>query len=176
MNGGGKSDKLVVPEKGANKGAGQPEPAERREHGSEKPETFDFLGFTHLCGKTRKGRFCVKRITMHKRMRAKLKALAAELRVRLHGSIPENGAWLGTILKGHYQYYGLHHNTDAMNNFRHWVSHLRRRMLIRRSGKSRVTWQRMQRLIDKWLPKPRITQPYPSERFIVKTQGRSPVR
>lgn len=141
--------------------------ANRRKHGSGKPETFDFLGFTHICSKTRKGKFCVRRKTMNKRMRAKLKALGHELRARRHQPIPETGAWLKRVLQGHYQYYGVPRNSESMNNFREWVTRAWRRVLQRRSGKSTMPWKRMRRHVQRWLPRPRITHPYPNERLAV---------
>jgi group II intron reverse transcriptase/maturase len=145
--------------------------------GGGKPGTFNFLGFTHICAKTRHGRYCVRRKTMAKKVRAKLAALTEEFRRRLHRPVAETGRWLQVVLQGHYRYYGVPRNYRALNAFRYHVLCLWRRMLRRRSDtKKRVTWARMQRLADRWLPKPRIVHPYPNQRLCVMTQGRSPVR
>ena len=149
----------------------------REERGEGKPETFNFLGFTHACSTTRKGKFCVLRKTMAKKMRAKLDELTAEMRRRMHRPIAETGKWLKSVLAGHYRYYGVPRNIRAMNAFRYHVLCLWRRMLRRRSDKKKhVTWTRMQRLAQRWLPTPRIVHPYPNERLCVNTRGRSPVR
>jgi group II intron reverse transcriptase/maturase len=150
---------------------------ERKARGLGKPETFQFLGFTHVCAKTRKsGRFKLKRITDSKRVRAKLHALKGEMRRRMHLPIPEQARWFASVLRGHYQYYAVPDNIGALNAFRkglirHWLRSLRRR-----SQRSTMTWERMWRLADRWLPQPRILHPWPEQRFAVITQGRSPVR
>lgn len=143
--------------------------ANRHKGGMGKPETFNFLGFTHLCGKTRRGKFCVKRKTMTKRMRAKLKSLGEELRARRHDPIPETGKWLKSVLHGHYQYYGVPRNSESMSCFREEVMRRWRNVLKRRSGKSAMPWDRMRRHIQRWLPRPKITHPYPHQRLIVGT-------
>jgi RNA-directed DNA polymerase len=151
--------------------------AERRaERGLGRPETFQFLGFTHYCGKTRKGRFALKRVTEAKRMRAKVATVKAELRWRRHLPIPEQGAWLGSVVRGHCAYYAVPGNINAVQTFRtevtrHWLKALRRR-----SQRHRLDWERMNRLVDHWLPPARISHPWPSVRFDARTQGRSPVR
>lgn len=150
----------------------------RARRGAGKPRTFDFLGFTHICSKTRKGRFCVKRKTMRKKLRAKLGALSIALRKRLNQRIPTVGQWLAKVLKGHYQYYGVPRNYRSLSTFRWEITWRWRQMLNRRSQKRkrRVTWDRMEKIAARWLPRPRIVHPYPSERLHVNTQGRSPVR
>ena len=150
--------------------------ANREGRGAGKPETFDFLGFTHICGKTRKGMFAVLRQTQRKRMRAKLQALRIELEKRMHQSVPEVGLWLRSVLRGHYQYYGVPRNARALWCFHKEVIRLWKHTLSRRSQKARITWERMVRLIARWLPYPRVLHPYPDQRFGVFTQGRSPVR
>jgi len=151
--------------------------AERRaERGLGKPETFDFLGFTHICAKTTNGQFKLKRVTSKKRMRAKLHQVKAELKRRWHHSIPEQGRWLQSVLAGHFRYYAVPDNIDALQAFRyavvwHWL-----RALRRRSQRSHMTWQRMRRIIERWLPRARIQHPWPPARFDARTQGRSPVR
>jgi len=136
----------------------------RKERGRGRPETFNFLGFTHICGKTRRGRFTVIRQTIRKRMRAKLKAIGIDLRRRMHDSLEEVGQWLRAVVGGHYRYYGVPTNSAALRNFRYRVSCLWRRSLGRRSQLGYVTWKRMQRLLDRWLPPARICHPYPSRR------------
>ena len=113
---------------------------ERKRNGRSKPESFDFLGFTHVCGKTRKGRFSLLRRTSRKRVRRKLGAIKIELRRRLHAPIPEVGKWLGTVLRGHFNYYGVPQNSSALSIFRYFVSRLWWRTLRRRSQKTRPTW------------------------------------
>jgi group II intron reverse transcriptase/maturase len=148
----------------------------RASQGLGKPETFDFLGFTHISGKTRGGRFAVKRITVGKRMRAKLREVKTELMRRLHQPIPKVGRWLKSVVRGHLAYFAVPGNFDAVAAFsdevkRHWL-----RTLRRRSQRHRTTWERMQRLADRWLPKLRVLHPYPERRFDATTRGRSPVR
>ena len=150
---------------------------DRKARGLGKPETFQFLGFTHICGKTRKsGRFKLVRHTDSKRIRRKLLAVKREMAKRMHLPIPEQGAWLASVLSGHYRYYAVPDNIEALSAFRyllirHWLKALRRR-----SQKHRLDWQRMDRLADQWLPLPRILHPWPEQRFAAITQGRSPVR
>lgn len=150
--------------------------AERREtRGSSKPETLNFLGLTHVCGKRRNGRFKVLRRTERKRMRDKLRDVKAELWRRLHDPIPEVGRWLASVIRGHCQYYGVPGNSYALNNFRYRVIRLWHWTLARRSQKSQMTWSRMQRLVRRWIPSVRICHPYPAQRLYRRTQGRSPV-
>ena len=149
---------------------------DRKARGLGKPETFRFLGFTHACGKSKAGRFKLKRATDSKRMRAKLRALKSEIERRRHQPIPEQGAWLANVLHGHYRYYAVPENIEALRAFRyqtrrHWCKALRRR-----SQRTTITWERMTRLADRWLPQPRILHPWPERRFDARTQGRSPVR
>jgi group II intron reverse transcriptase/maturase len=141
----------------------------RKQRGDGKPETFDFLGFTHICGKTRKGNFTVQRLTMRKRVQRKLKELKLELRRRLHEPIPEQGAYLRSVMRGHCQYYGVPGNSARINLFRLSVGGLWLRTLRRRSQKHRLPWSRMQRLLDRWVPPARICHPYPLVRLGVIT-------
>ena len=150
--------------------------SDRKERGLPKPETFDFLGFTHVCGKTRDGRFWLRRITIKKRMRAKLKLVNAELRRRRHWPIPEQGRWLASVLRGHFNYYAVPGNIDSVSTFRDQVRWLWRQALRRRSQRHRMTWARYSRIAARWLPSARIVHPHPSVRFAARTQGRSPVR
>jgi len=137
----------------------------RQRRGEGKPETFNFLGFTHFCGKTKTGAFKVGRKTIRARLTAKLKALKEQLRTRMHASIAEIGAWLARVLAGHYRYFGVPGNSDAMQHVRDRLSRLWYTTLRRRSQKTRLPWARMHRLIDRWLPRPRITHPWPDQRF-----------
>jgi group II intron reverse transcriptase/maturase len=134
-----------------------------------KPATFGFLGFTHICGRTRNGKFKVLRQTMKKRMRAKLTALKAELTARMHEPVPAVGKWLESVLGGHYRYFAVPGNGPALEALRQLVLRLWRRTLSRRSQTGRVSWARMSRLADRWLPTPRILHPYPSQRLCVIT-------
>ena len=139
--------------------------SERKRGGRGKPETFDFLGFTHICAKTRRGRFTVLRKTARKRVRAKLKEIKALLRHRWHHPIPEVGAWLASVVRGHMNYYAVPRNFEAVATFRHEVIKLWRHGLCRRSHKAHVTWPRMLRIADAWLPRVRIVHPWPSQRL-----------
>jgi RNA-directed DNA polymerase len=151
--------------------------AERRAaRGLGKPETFDFLGFTHICGKGKNGSFWLRRHTVSKRMRAKLKQVKDQLKRRRHLPIPEQGRWLASVVRGHLAYYAVPGNSRAISAFHRQLGRLWLRALRRRSQRHRVNWQRMQRLITRWLPPARILHPYPEARFDVRTQGRSPVR
>ena len=138
---------------------------ERRREG--KPETFNFLGFTHVCGSTREGMFQVLRLTMSKRVQSKLGALKSALRRRLHLPVPTVGRWLQSVLRGHYQYYGVPGNWHALSSFHAQVAWLWHRALRRRSQRTRLTWTGMQRLRRRYLPYPRILHPYPEQRLCV---------
>lgn len=142
----------------------------RRRRGEGKPETFDFLGFTHICAKKRSnGRFTVLRQTIRKRLQAKLNEVKAELRRRMHDPIPEQGRWLRSVVGGHLRYYGVPMNSHALSLFRFQVGWLWQRALSRRSQNGRVAWARMRRLIDRWLPPARVCHPYPLRRLGVIT-------
>lgn len=137
--------------------------------GEGKPETFNFLGFTHICGTTRKGRFTIRRKTIGKKLRVKLKQVKAELRSRMHDPVPEQGAYLRSVVAGHTRYYGVPMNSPSLGIFRKEVCRLWLKTLRRRSHKHRLTWERMERLIAKWIPPARICHPYPLKRFGVIT-------
>jgi hypothetical protein len=122
----------------------------RRARGVGKPETFDFLGFAHMCGLTSKGRFWVKRKTISKRMRAKLSEIKVELERRRHQPIPGQGHWLRSVVAGHLAYYAVPGNTDAVAAFRTQVTRHWHKALRRRSQRSRLTWPRMNRIATKW--------------------------
>jgi RNA-directed DNA polymerase len=146
------------------------------EDGRSKPETFDFLGFTHICAKSRNGRFVLKRLTSRKRMRTRLKHISAELRRIRHRSIPEQGAWLGAVMRGYFAYHAVPTNGARLNAFRTEVTRSWQRALRRRSQRDRMNWGRMRELQRRWLPSVRILHPWPDERFDVRTRGRSRVR
>src|SRR5215472_3601128 len=137
----------------------------RTKRGEGKPETFDFLGFTHISGKDRNGSYAVKRKTVKKRMRAKLLEIKQQLRRRMHESIPRTGQWLRSVVQGYFNYHAVPGNTDSLAVFRDRAILLWRTTLIHRSQRHRLTWMRMQRLADRWIPQPRVLHPYPRVRF-----------
>ncbi len=134
-----------------------------------KPESFNFLGFTHLCDRSRNGRFIVLRQTIGKRMQAKLAEIKRELRVRLHHPIPSVGKWLRSVVQGHFQYYAVPRNQRKLNAFKYQVYRLWLQSLRRRSQRHRITGERMNRLAAKWLPPVRNRHPYPEQRLRVTT-------
>jgi group II intron reverse transcriptase/maturase len=143
---------------------------DRKRRGDRKPETFNFLGFTHICGKKRSnGRFTVIRQTIRTRLQAKLNAVKAALRRRMHDPIPVVGTWLRSVVGGHIRYYGVPTNQPALHTFRFQVGRLWHRALSRRSQNGRVLWDRMRRLINRWLPPARVCHPYPLRRLGVIT-------
>jgi group II intron reverse transcriptase/maturase len=142
--------------------------ANRERRGLGKLETFNFLGFVFICGKSRRGNFLIKRKSRRDRMRAKLSEVRDELRRRMHQTIPEQGKWLRQVVTGFFVYHAVPTNGRALVAFRFHVVNLWRRSLIRRSQKDRTTWERITRLADDWLPKPRILHPWPNQRFAVK--------
>ena len=148
----------------------------RKRQDKGKPKTFDFLGFTHICGRTKNGKYTVVRHSIGKRIRAKLMKLKIELRRRLHHPIQVVGKWLRVVLLGHYRYFGIPGNSRKLQSFNFYVSRLWYKTLLRRSQRHRLKWERMTRLIDRWLPRPRIYHPYPDLGMYVTTRGRSPVR
>ena len=148
----------------------------RARRGDRKPETFDFLGFTHICAKTRNGRFKLKRITIKKKMRAKLSSVKTEIRTTLASLDPEQGRWLASVLAGHYRYYGVPDNIRALQAFREAIIRLWLKALRRRSQRSGMTWERIGRFAKRWLPTASIQHPWPTTRFDARTLGRSPVR
>ena len=143
--------------------------AERRQRrGLGRPETFTFLGFTFICGKSRRGAFLLHRKTRGDRMRAKLQEIKAQLRSRMHDAIPEQGRWLRAVVTGFFAYHAVPTNSRALSALRHHVTDLWRRSLRRRSQKDGVTWEHMARLAASWLPVPRIVHPWPNQRFAVR--------
>jgi hypothetical protein len=141
----------------------------RRQRGQGKPDSFNFLGFTHSCGRSRRGKFVVLRQTMRGRWQAKLKEVKAELRQRLHEPVPEMGRYLRSVLLGHMRYYGVPFNACSVSAFRQAVGRIWWRVLRRRSQRTHLPWRRMQRYDARWLPIMRICHPYPWERFGVVT-------
>ena len=140
----------------------------RERRGLGKPETFDFLGFTFMCGKSRKGAFQIKRKPRRDRMRAKLKEIKEGLRQRLHQPILEQGRWLARVVTGYFNYFAVPTNDRALSAFRYQVIEHWRRTLRRRSQADRSPWQRIAQLAHDFLPKPRILHPWPSARFAVR--------
>src|SRR3954453_9696131 len=141
---------------------------DRRARGEGKPETFDFLGFTHICTRTRRGKFMLARHTRRDRKRAKLLEITEDLRRRWHQDVAEQGRWLAGVMRGYFAYHAVPTNARALQAFRHHVIHLWRRALRRRSQRDRTTWGDMDRLAARFLPRPRITHPWPEQRFRVK--------
>ena len=141
---------------------------DRKLRGLGKPETFKFLGFTFICGKTRRGKFLVKRQTRRDRMRAKLQEVKKVLRRCMHQPIPEQGRWLGQVVRGYFNFHAVPTNRQALVIFRDEIIAAWRRTLRRRSEKDGFTWERMTKLVADWLPPPRILHPWPDERFDVR--------
>jgi group II intron reverse transcriptase/maturase len=142
----------------------------RKQRGEGKPETFNFLGFTHICERKRSnGRFTVLRQTIRKRLQAKLNEVKAELRRRMHHPVPEVGQWLRSVVDGHNRYYGVPMNDPALHLFRLQVGWLWYRALSRRSQNGRIPWDRMHRILARWLPPVRNYHPYPLRRMGVVT-------
>jgi len=140
----------------------------RKRRGLGKPETFNFLGFTFICSRTRRDKFQIKRKSRSDRMRAKLKEVKDELRRRMHQPIPVQGKWLAQVVSGYFNYHAVPTNIRALSAFRHHVGNLWRRTLTRRSDKDATTFERMKRLVDDWLPAPHILHPWPVARFAVR--------
>lgn len=141
----------------------------RNRRGERKPETFDFLGFTHSCSQTQKGMFTVLRKTMRKRRQAKLREVYLELKRRMHDSVPKQGAYLRSVVGGHFRYYGIPMNSPSLSAFRKEVGRLWCKVLRRQSHKHNLIWDRMKRLMNRWLPPARVCHPYPLVRFSVIT-------
>ena len=139
----------------------------RVRRGLGKPESFNFLGFTFICGKSRRGTFLLKRKTRRDRMRAKLRAIRQEMQRRMHQPIPIQGKWLGRVVSGYFNYHAVPTNSRALHAFRHAVAEYWHRSLRRRSQKDGMTWERFTRLANDWLPKPQILHPWPDRRFAV---------
>ena len=147
--------------------------ANRRERGERRPETFDFLGFTHYCRTTQKGRFGLGRKPAPKRMRRTLKAIKAELRRRMHDKPVKTGQWLGRVLRGWLGYYAVPTSSRSLQRFANDLRRLWLYALRRRSQRDRFTWERLAALARDHWPRVSILHPWPTERFAVRTQGRS---
>jgi group II intron reverse transcriptase/maturase len=142
----------------------------RRRRNQGRPETFDFLGFTHVCGKKRSnGMYTVVRLTVKKRLSRKLQEVKAELRKRMHEPIPRQGKWLRSVVGGFVRYYGVPMNSAALSRFRHQTGRYWHHALKSRGNRKRVNWERMRRIIDRWLPPATVCHPYPLRRFGVIT-------
>src|SRR6202162_5242288 len=139
----------------------------RKPRGLGKPVTFNFLGFTFISGKSRRGGFLVKRESRRDRMRAKLQAIKQELRQRMHQPIPQQGKWLKQVVAGYFRYHAVPNNRRALATFRDEVAKRWWRLLNRRSQRGNFTWARITKLVDDWLPQPRILHPWPNQRFAV---------
>jgi group II intron reverse transcriptase/maturase len=142
--------------------------AERARRGLGKPETFNFLGFTFICGKSRRGKFLLMRKSRRDRVQAKLRDIKEEMRRRMHWPIPLQGKWLMQVVNGFFNYHAVPTNTRSLRAFRDHVVNLWRRTLRRRSQKDKTKWDRIKKIADDWLPKPRILHPWPRDRFAVK--------
>jgi group II intron reverse transcriptase/maturase len=151
--------------------------AERRKRdGQTKPETFDFLGLTHICGRSRTGGFLLWRQTVRKRLRAKLLDVKNEIMRRQHLSIMEQGSWLAGVWRGYLAYHGVPTNIHSMRQFRDQIIWYWKRALKRRGQRDRTTWDRMSSIAMRWLPLASPTHPWPNQRFDARIQGKSPVR
>jgi len=142
--------------------------ANRKQRGEGKPETFDFLGFTHYCGKFRSGQYLVRRQTMRTRLRRKLQQVKAELYRRRHEAVPVQGAWVQRVIRGHFAYYGVPGNQSGLEHFRAAVTRLWYCALRRRGQRRPFTWDRLGRVVRRWIPRVRIVHPYPAVRFAVR--------
>jgi len=137
----------------------------RKRRGEGKPETFDFLGFTHISGKNSLGRFMVRRKTIRKRMRGKLRKIQQQLRMRMHDPLPQTGRWLRSVVQGHFNYYAVPGNLASLGVFRDRVLAQWWRTLRRRSQRPRISWTRILTLAQHWLPQPSTLHPFPDARF-----------
>ncbi len=136
--------------------------------GLRKPETFDFLGFTHICGKRQDGKFILVRHTIAERMRAKLLEIKETLYRMCHLPVPEQGRWLGQVLRGYFAYHAVPTNSRRITSFHHHVVWHWRRALARRSQKAFVPWRRIELIAARWLPPARVRRPWPQQRFLVQ--------
>ena len=140
----------------------------RARRGLGKPETFSFLGFIFICGRSRSGKFLLKRKSRPDRMQSKLKEIKEGVRRRMHEPIPEQGKWLAQVVRGYFAYHAVPTNLSALKAFRYYIDRLWLRSLRRRSQKDKFAWERIEKLADDWLPQPRILHPWPQQRFAVK--------
>jgi group II intron reverse transcriptase/maturase len=137
----------------------------RKQRGEGKPETFDFLGFTHISGKNSKGYFTVKRRTIRKRLRAKLQEIKQQLPRRRHDPVAQTGEWLRSVVQGYFNYHAVPGNLESLGTFRERLIRLWRTQLRQRSQRYCLTWDRLRQLADRWLPQPRVLHPWPMQRF-----------
>lgn len=152
--------------------------ANRRERGEGKPETFDFLGFTHICSKDPKtGYFSIRRKTIGERIRRKIKEVREELRRRMHEPVKETGKWLQSVVRGYFYYFGVPGNRDSLSEFRTEVNKNWLKVLRKRSQKGRkLRWENFNKLVREWIPPVKTVHPQPWQRLRVTTIGRSPVQ
>ena len=146
----------------------------RARRGLGKPETFSFLSFKFICGRSRSGKFLLKRKSRRDRMQSKLKEIKEELRRRMHQPIPEQGNWLAQVVRGYFAYHGVPTNLPALGAFRHYTARLWLRSLRRRNQKDKFAWKRIEKLADDWLPQPKILHPWPHVRFAVRHSRQEP--
>jgi group II intron reverse transcriptase/maturase len=149
---------------------------QRKERGERKPETFDFLGFTHICVKSKAGRFVLFRHTSRKRIQRRLRTIREELMHRRHLPVDRQAKWIRQVVSGYFAYHAIPTNAARLSTFRREVIRAWRHVLGRRSQRGTVPWPRMKRLADRWIPRVRILHPWPDERFDARAQGRSRVR
>ena len=141
----------------------------RRKRGERKPETFTFLGFTHICGQIRGNKgFIVKRETATKRLRAKLREVKGELALRRHEPVPQQGKWLRSVVRGYFNYHGVPGNTAALEAFSTEIKRSWLRALRRRGQRRLITWQRFRPHAHRWIPRPKTMHPFPDARFDAK--------
>ena len=139
---------------------------DRQQRGVGKPETFNFLGFTHYCGRRHKtDTFTVWRITAKKRVAAKLKTIKVELHRRMHARPSEVGAWLRKVVNGYYQYHAVPGNLRQLSTFRQRINRLWYHVLASRSQRARKRWETLTPLFERWIPRPKVLHPYPQARF-----------
>jgi RNA-directed DNA polymerase len=140
----------------------------RKRRGLGKPETFNFLGFTFICGKSRHGKFLIKRKSRRDRVRAKLQAIKQELRRRMHQAIPAQGKWLKQVIRGYFNYHAVPTNRRAIASFRDEIAREWWRRLNRRGQRRPIVWECMKKLADDWLPQPHILHLWPNQQFAVR--------
>jgi hypothetical protein len=146
----------------------------RAARGVGKPETFNFLGFTFICGTSRRGKFLIHRKSRRDRVRAKLKALKDKVRMRMHRPLPETGKWLGQVVRGFLNYHAVPTNSRAIDGFREAVLRLWLRALRRRSNRDKTAWDRFRKLAEPYLPTAQILHPWPEQRFAVRHPRQEP--
>jgi len=146
---------------------------QRRARGEKKPETFDFLGFTHYCTKTRNGWFKAGRKSIKKRIQGQIQAIKEELSRRLHRPVQETGEWLKRVLQGHLNYYAVSGNGSSLNYFFGHVKWYWLRSLRRRSQRHRMPWERSKILLKRFFPPVRILHHQPVHLLTPEPKARS---